>query len=128
MASQQAVLTSTGTPNRQAGATADDGREGPARLVLRGRLDALEAMQRRADLERLARSAVADGAAVLVDLSAVEFIDSAGLAALVRLRRQVEEAGAGVILVRPAAPAAWRIFELTGLDQVFDVSERPPTR
>lgn len=62
-----------------------------------------------------------------VELTEVEFVDSAGLAALVRLRRTALAAGVPFWLLRPLRPKALRAFGLTGLAQVFDLRDGHPT-
>jgi anti-anti-sigma factor len=57
---------------------------------------------------------------VEVDLGEVTFIDSSGLAALVRLRTEAEILGKDVVLVSVSASTA-RLLELTGLQTLFDV-------
>ncbi|HKY57165.1 MAG TPA: STAS domain-containing protein [Aeromicrobium sp.] len=58
---------------------------------------------------------------VEVDLGGVTFIDSSGLAALVRLRTESEMVGKAVALVK-VSPAMARLLELTGLQGLFDVN------
>jgi anti-anti-sigma regulatory factor len=53
-----------------------------------------------------------------VDLAAVEWLDSSGLAALLRLHRLVADAGGGVRVVEPS-PAVRRMLETTQLDRLF---------
>ncbi len=55
-----------------------------------------------------------------VDLGGVTFIDSSGLAALVRLRTEAEILGKDVALVSVSSATA-RLLELTGLQTLFDV-------
>lgn len=56
-----------------------------------------------------------------VDLGGVTFIDSSGLAALVRLRTESEMVGKPVALVKVSRAMA-RLLELTGLQGLFDVN------
>ena len=65
-------------------------------------------------------AARADGVTALLDLSAVSFIDSAGLRVLVRAARAADTHGWALSIVR-ASSAVWRIVELTGTR-----SELPP--
>src|SRR6478736_1891420 len=72
-----------------AGSVGDDAEPpgvGPssAAVVLVGRLDAVEAPAVRAELDRVLRTGANR---LVIDLVAVTFVDSAGLAALVRARR-----------------------------------------
>ncbi len=55
-----------------------------------------------------------------IDLGGVTFIDSSGLAGLVRLRTEAEILGKDVALVNVSSSTA-RILELTGLQGLFDV-------
>lgn len=90
-------------------------------VTLRGEVDAYSAPSLRLDLRRLI-----DGGAsvVLIDLSAVTFLDSSALGALVGALRRLREQGGGLLIVEPETAAA-RIFGLTGLDTVLDLY---PTR
>jgi anti-anti-sigma factor len=99
----------TGLPDR---ATTDGARV----LHPTGDVDAYTAPDLRADLH----AATGSGApVVVVDLSDVTFIDSAGLGALVGAHRRMLEAEGRLRLVRPPRLVA-RAFELTGLDTVLD--------
>jgi anti-anti-sigma factor len=60
---------------------------------------------------------------LLVDLSACEFIDSSGLAALVAVRERVTAtAGRGFAVCCPDSQVR-RLLELTGLDRAMGVTE-----
>jgi anti-sigma B factor antagonist len=68
--------------------------------------------------DRLAE-AITDGARhIVVDLSAVTFIDSKALGVLLGARNRLQGAGGHLRLVVPASDVR-RIFELSMLDQVF---------
>lgn len=57
---------------------------------------------------------------LVIDLSALEFCDSSGIAALLTARRRAQEAGADLALA--ALPAnLLRILHVVGLDEVFTV-------
>ena len=58
--------------------------------------------------------------AVLVDLSAVEFMDSTGLALLIRAQRRMSRRGRGFAVVCPDGPVR-RIFELTDMVEALRV-------
>ena len=93
-------------------------------VVLDGRLDALEA----APLRQVLQEHIAAGEMHLaVDLAAVEFVDSAGLAALVKGMKDARSAGGDLRLVAPTAPDAFRVFELTKFDKVFSMAPDLPT-
>jgi anti-sigma B factor antagonist len=58
---------------------------------------------------------------ILVDLTAVSFMDSTALGLLVRAVRDVEGRGGAIRVVLPSGTAR-RIFELTTLDRVLPVA------
>lgn len=82
-----------------------------------------------ADLVAQTRSALhPQVAAIEVDLSHTESVDSNGLGALVALYRWVQQhRGAGIAfrLLNPAPPAR-QLIELTRLHHLFEVVEREP--
>lgn len=98
------------------GGPAPAGGRRSAVVELHGRLDAVEAPALRAEFAGLLEARVVT---MVVDLDGVDFIDSAGLAALVRLRRDLHAAGGDVVLISPAQPHALRVFRLTQFDEVF---------
>jgi anti-sigma B factor antagonist len=55
-----------------------------------------------------------------IDLSKVQFVDSAGLGALVALRKTAAERNGKVRLVNPA-PHVQQVLELTRLHRVFEI-------
>jgi anti-sigma B factor antagonist len=59
---------------------------------------------------------------LVVDLSAVTFIDSTALGVLIGGLRRVHDAG-GVMALVVATPAVQRVLTITGLDRVFDVRD-----
>lgn len=61
---------------------------------------------------------------LLVDLTEVTFIDSSGLAALVRARLTAEEIGGSLALTGPDQ-AVTELLRLTKLDQFFDIRAMP---
>jgi len=88
-------------------------------LTLRGELDAYDAPE--------LRSVFADSThvrVVVLDLSAVSFLDSTVLGTIVGLQRRVREADGELRVVLPESEAR-RVFALTGLDRALDVR---PTR
>jgi anti-sigma B factor antagonist len=58
---------------------------------------------------------------VLVDLSAVDFMDSTGLSLLIRAQRRTNRRGRGFAVVCPEGPVR-RIFELTDMVDTLRVS------
>ncbi len=63
-------------------------------------------------------------APVLVDMSQVEFMDSAGLMVLIKAFRLAQSSGQklGICSI---APSVRMMFELTQLDDVFEIYENP---
>jgi anti-sigma B factor antagonist len=62
---------------------------------------------------------------LLIDLSQVTFIDSSGLAALVRARLTAEKTGGSLVLTG-ADQAITELLQLTRLDQFFDIRTSGP--
>lgn len=83
------------------------------------RIDAFNAPELRATLDRLADGGVSR---FVLDLSAVPFLDSAGMAVLVSLLKRARQNGGDVRLVWPAEEAAQRILRLTKFDRVFTMA------
>ncbi|MGI5484665.1 STAS domain-containing protein [Streptomyces lavendofoliae] len=57
---------------------------------------------------------------VLLDLSALSFIDSTGLTTLLQIRRAAADAGGTVDLIAPSPPVQ-QMLNITGVDQIFDI-------
>jgi anti-anti-sigma factor len=71
-----------------------------------------------------AKLASLDGTcAAVIDLSAVRYLDSAFVSALVRLRRRLP--GCPITLVA-TTPSVRRIFELTEMHRLFQIVRTPP--
>jgi anti-anti-sigma factor len=92
-------------------------------VALAGRFDAVEAPRVR---ERMAGADLASARALVFDLSEVTFLDSAGLAVLVRARQDRLRSGGSVTLVRPASDDAMRVLRLTRFDQLFSMVDEIP--
>lgn len=90
--------------------------EGVATIRIAGRIDAVVAPQLRQEL-----AAHGDQQRIVVDLDAVDFLDSSGLAALVKAWREQSNAGRELALVMPRSEAAKRVFDLTGFAELFEV-------
>lgn len=90
-------------------------------LTLAGRFDAVEAVRVR---QCLAGPDLVEVDHLVIDLSAVDFVDSAGLAALARARRDRVLVGGSVQLVRPRTEDAMRVFRLTQFDEIFTMLDR----
>jgi anti-sigma B factor antagonist len=86
-------------------------------LEVRGEIDLSNASELR---DALAQAGDVGGGRVVVDLSAVEFLDSTALGVLVAGAKRLREDG-GDLVIRAPQPRIRRVFELTGLDRVFDL-------
>jgi anti-sigma B factor antagonist len=88
---------------------------GPVVLAVAGDVDLESADQLRAAGEQALASSTAGR--LRIDLSAVSFIDSTGLGALIHIRNLAPDQ---VVLVAPAERVL-RLLEIAGLDGVFDI-------
>jgi len=90
--------------------------DGQVIVALRGVLDVADAVSVAAALTAVA----ARQRDIVVDLAGLEFIDSSGVAALVRGRRQARYAGGELLLAAPQQQVL-RVLTLTRLIDVFPV-------
>ncbi len=90
---------------------------GAVLLAITGELDVATTAQFRASVEELDDPAAPSH--VTVDLSRLDFIDAAGIAALLSLRNAIDAAG-GSIRVRSAKSHVRRVLELTGVIDLLD--------
>jgi anti-sigma B factor antagonist len=72
--------------------------------------------------EELQELVSGEGSALAVDLSALELIDSSGLAAMMNLVTRARLSDGNVVLVSPSAFVAG-IFNVTRLDTWFDICD-----
>lgn len=86
-------------------------------LTVRGSLDINTAPQLAEEIDRIVGGRPKQ---VLVDLSALDLIDSSGVAALVKLYKGVRAAG-GVITISGARDQPLSIFKLLKMDKVFNL-------
>ena len=92
-----------------------------SRAALSGEID-LSTVE---DVEGGLRSAIDDGAgAIVLDLREVSFLDSSGLRLLLRLHKDLGEAGRRLVLVQGPRRVA-RVFELTGAEDQFEIVADP---
>ena len=91
-------------------------RDGQVIVALRGALDVADAVSVAAALTAVA----ARQRDIIIDLTGLEFIDSSGVAALVRGRRQARYAGGELLLAAPQQQVL-RVLTLTRLIDVFPV-------
>lgn len=73
-------------------------------------------------LEPAACRAAHAGEDLVVDLDEVTFLDSTGIACLVRARRQLRD-GASLVLTRPSE-AVRRVLEISGLGELCRIDDR----
>jgi len=85
-------------------------------IPVAGRLDALRAVSLRKQIDEAIEDNVVR---LVVDLSDVEFVDSAGLAALANGMKACRERSGDLRIVGATHPDAERVFSLTRFDQVF---------
>lgn len=90
--------------------------DGQVVVVLGGELDVADAVRVVAELAAVA----ARDRDVIVDLAGLEFIDSSGLAALLRVRKHARHAGGDLLLAAPQRQVL-RVLTVTRLLDVFSV-------
>jgi anti-anti-sigma factor len=95
--------------------------EGRLVVRLRGEIDLSNVEQ----LEQRLGRAVEGFSVVVVDLSAIEYIDSQGLRLLTRLSRRLSTTGSDLELVAPKGSIARDVLEMTGLSQDIAIRETP---
>lgn len=86
-------------------------------LTVRGSLDINTAPQLAEEIDKILAH---KPGSVLVDLSALDLIDSSGVAALVKLYKGVR-AGGGAVTISGARDQPLAIFKLLRMDRVFDL-------
>jgi anti-sigma B factor antagonist len=89
-------------------------RTGAGTVSIRGEVDG-------AAVAALEAACAEAGDQVRIDCSGCEFIDSAGVSALLRLRAERVERGGSLTLVDPS-PVVVRVLEITGLAEAFGVA------
>jgi anti-anti-sigma factor len=97
-------------------------RHGHSTLIASGEIDLATAPTFRQEL--LAVAAQAHSPA-LVDLSAVTFLDSSGLNALVDARGSLEDTDVSLVLLNPSTVCR-RVLEITGIDKLFEIIDCNP--
>jgi anti-sigma B factor antagonist len=88
-------------------------------VSVQGEVDVYTSPAFREHLYRL----IDDGATrVIVDFAGMDFIDSSGLGVLVGALKRIREQS-GEIELRGLKPSAKKIFDITGLTQVFSITD-----
>jgi anti-sigma B factor antagonist len=91
-------------------------------IQLSGRLELGSECQR---IESLAAGLLADGVlCVMLDLTRVEYIDSAGIGVLVMAAGQLKRAGGGMVLVLGEGKMK-AMLHVTGLDAIMPLADSP---
>lgn len=91
-----------------------------AMVTVAGELD----IARAADLDCELRRAEAHAELVVIDLRALEFIDSGGAGVLVAAHRRIRGAGGRMLVVRGPAEIDW-FFALVGIDRELELVDWP---
>lgn len=86
-------------------------------LVARGEIDVYTSPDFRGELQQLVAG---DADTVVVDFSAVDFIDSSGLGVLVGALKRMRERD-GTIVLRGMTPSTQKVFDITGLTTLFSI-------
>ena len=87
------------------------------RLIVRGSLDINSAPALSEEIDNIIKS---KPARVVADLSSLDLIDSSGVAALVKLYKNIRGAG-GVVSIQGARDQPLAIFKLLRMDKVFNL-------
>ncbi|MFI6509924.1 STAS domain-containing protein [Streptosporangium sp. NPDC050855] len=90
-------------------------------LRLLGELDVSTAPRVRAILDKVVSAP--HEPMVIVDLTQLTFIASAGVGLLVEIRRRVGERGGRLIVILAPGSSPRRLFDLTGMRDYFEVAE-----
>lgn len=93
-------------------------REGSTVLSVSGEVD----LQTSPELRAAVLQAVEPPAAVVIDLAAVRYMDSSGVASLVEGLQRAREVGVAFVLASPS-PSVRRLLDLSRLDRVFTLCE-----
>ncbi len=86
-------------------------------LDIEGEVDVYTSPQLKQDLVHLAENGTKR---VIINLSKVEYLDSTGLGVLIGGLKRLRESGGNLALVGPGMRIQ-RIFEITGLNKIFDI-------
>lgn len=86
-------------------------------IELEGEVDVYTAPQLKQQMISILESGATQ---MIVDLSKVEYLDSTALGVLIGGLKRMREMDGNVLLVCPS-PRIRRVFEITGLDKIFDI-------
>lgn len=91
-------------------------------IVMTGDFDLAAARGLKHDVDAVIESARSD---VVLDMAGVEFLDSSGVAMLLRIRAAVVRDGKGAVRVTAASTQVTKTFELCGLREAFGMDRLP---
>lgn len=86
-------------------------------IELEGEVDVYTAPQLKQQMINLLESGAKE---MIVDLSKVDYLDSTALGVLIGGLKRMREMDGNMVLVCPS-PRIRRMFEITGLDKIFDI-------
>lgn len=86
-------------------------------LDIEGEVDVYTSPQLKQEIVKIAETGVKH---LVINLSKVEYLDSTGLGVLIGGLKRLRESDGNLILVGPNMRIL-RIFEITGLDKIFDI-------
>jgi anti-sigma B factor antagonist len=89
-------------------------------VSLAGRIDAFSVPGLQAQLDACLKDGIKH---FIIDMTLIQFMDSAGLAVMVKLLKRVRQVNGTISLIMPQAEAARRILRLTHFDQIFDLAD-----
>ena len=123
---EMSTVARTGrAPDKRSPREADDGRRdrdrGAVRLRLTGELDHSEAQRLRDELDAMIDETGAKR--LLLDLSALDFMDSSGIGFIIGRYKRMKRRG-GSVEVIGSNPRVDRIFGMAGLDQLVARTDR----
>ena len=90
---------------------------GLVNVKVEGRLDASSSIEAQKELERMLE---ADSSKLLVDLSGLEYISSAGLRVLLVVAKKMQQKG-GKIVLAALTPNVKEVFEISGFSSIFKI-------
>jgi anti-sigma B factor antagonist len=93
--------------------------DGTAVVVISGEVDVYTAPQLRDCLRRIDAD---DADRVVLDLSAMTFIDSTGLGVIVGAVKRLRENG-GTLTLRAPSKSTRKVLDITGLAQIIDIED-----
>lgn len=89
----------------------------PPVIELEGEVDVYTAPQLKQQMISLLESGAKE---LVVDLTKVDYLDSTALGVLIGGLKRMRERDGNMVLVCPS-PRIRRVFEITGLDKIFDI-------